>query len=101
MDPYAICIGSTKMITSSVIVCNQKVITEETGHYIFFDSFVSHNVFTTLIYSLSYNPASQQVMEFLQKKQQKNCLEIIFLPQGRRLLLILTCIELLIVLNKN
>ena len=60
------------MITSSVIVCNQKVITEETGYYIF--SILLSLICIHYAYSLSYNPASQQVMEFLQEKLLGDCL---------------------------
>ena len=64
--PYAICIGSIGAITSSVIVCNRKVITEKIGHMVF--SVILALICTHYAFNLSYNPVSQQVMEFLQEK---------------------------------
>lgn len=64
--PYAICIGSESMFTSSVIVCNKKVITEELGQLVF--SVILSLLCTHYAFELAYNPISQQVMEFLQEK---------------------------------
>ena len=54
------------MFTSAVIVCNKKVITDEIGQLVF--SILLTLIFTHYAFHLSYNPASQQVMEFLQEK---------------------------------
>ena len=64
--PNAICIGSIGAITSSVIVCNRKVITEKIWHMVF--SVILALICTHYAFNLSYNPVSQQVMEFLQEK---------------------------------
>lgn len=64
--PYAICIGSASMFTSSVIVCNKKVITGEIGQLVL--SVLMALLCIHYAFSLSYNPVSQQVMEFLQEK---------------------------------
>ena len=54
------------MFTSSVVVCNKKVISVEIGHFIFSSLLTLLAVHFT--YTLSYNPVSQQVLEFLQEK---------------------------------
>ena len=76
------------IITSSVVVCNNKVITNETGQLVF-------SALLTLVpvhyaYDIAYNPITQQVLEFFQEKVLSNSLE-------RSLLLTPTFIVLLIV----
>ena len=53
------------MFSSSVILCNKKVITEEIGQLVF--SVILALLCTHYAFELAYNPASQQVMEFLQE----------------------------------
>ena len=64
--PYIICIGTSDLFTSSVLVCNKKVISIEIGE------FLSSALLTLLAahyaYELSFNPVCKQVMEFFQEK---------------------------------
>ena len=64
--PFIVCIGKPTMFTSSVVVCNKKVITEEIGKC------VVSSLLTLLsvhyLYELSFNPICKLAMEFLQEK---------------------------------
>lgn len=65
-SPYAVCVGTPLAFSTAVIVCNKKVITEECG------TLVLSALLTLLAvhyaYELSFNPACQSVLEFLQEK---------------------------------
>jgi hypothetical protein len=65
-DPFIVCLGTPKEFTSSVVVCNRKVITSETGKLIF--SSILSLLAVHFAYNLSYNPLIRQVMEFFQEK---------------------------------
>lgn len=64
--PYAICIGTPDAVSTSVIVCNKKVITDEIGQLVVSGILVLLAVHYA--YELSFNPVCQSVMEFLQEK---------------------------------
>ena len=68
--PYAICIGSTKML---LLLYVTKRSSPKRLATIFFSILLSL-ICIHYAYSLSYNPASQQVMEFLQEKLLGDCL---------------------------
>lgn len=59
-------IGSPSKITSAVIVCNKKVITDEVGTSVISALLVLLAVHYT--YELSYNPTCKSTLEFLQEK---------------------------------
>lgn len=68
-----VCIGDHgTAITSSVAICNKKVITSEIGHYVF--SAILTLLAISYTYNLAYNPMTQQVLEFLQEKVVGDCL---------------------------
>lgn len=70
--PYVICVGDLCSISSSVAVCDKCVITSEIGHFVF--SAILTLIAISYTYSFSYNPVTQQVLEFLQEKVVGDCL---------------------------
>ena len=70
--PYVICVGDHSTISSSVAVCDKCVITSEISHFVF--SAILTLIAISYTYSLSYNPITQQVLEFLQEKVVGDCL---------------------------
>jgi hypothetical protein len=60
------CIGSPSALSSAVVVCNKKVITDEIG------ALITSGVLVLLAvhyaYELSFNPVCKSVLEFLQEK---------------------------------
>lgn len=64
--PYIICIGTISAFTSAVAVCNNKVITGEIGQFVFSAMITLLAIHYT--FELTYNPSTQQVLEFLQEK---------------------------------
>ena len=63
--PHVICVGDHSTIFSSVAVCDKCVITSEIGHFVF--SAILTLIAISYTYSFSYNPITQQVLEFLQE----------------------------------
>ena len=66
MYPWILCIGTPCNISSSVLVCQRKVVTNEIGQSIFSALLVLMAVHYT--YDFAYNPLVQQALEFLQEK---------------------------------
>ena len=64
--PYIVCIGDHSEFSSSVAICNKKVITSEIGHYVF--SAVLTVLAISYGYDLSYHPMLKQVLEFIQEQ---------------------------------
>ncbi len=76
--PYVIVVGDPTSASSSVAVCDKRVITSEIGHFTF--SAVLTLLAIHYAYNLQYNPIILQVMEFLQEKIVGDCL-----PSNKRL----------------
>lgn len=72
VHPYIVCIGTISSFSSAVAVCNKTVITVEIGQFVFTSILILLALHYT--FELSYNPATQQVLEFLQEKLIGDCL---------------------------
>ena len=66
IHPWILCVSSPSNISSAVIVCDSKVITDNAGKIIFSSLLLLLAVYYS--YDLQYNPHAQQVLEFLQEK---------------------------------
>ena len=66
VHPYIIFVGTIASFSSAVAVCNKKVITFEIGNWVI--SAVLTLLAIHYTYELTYPPAVQQVLEFLQEK---------------------------------
>lgn len=65
--PWVLCVGtSAENFSSAVCICNRKVITVDIGKLVVSALLVLLGIHYT--YSFSYNPLTQQVLEFLQEK---------------------------------
>ena len=64
--PYAICVGKPNDVTTSVVVCNKKVIIKEIGRLVVSAILVLMAVHYA--YELSFNPTCKSILEFLQEK---------------------------------
>ena len=64
--PWILCVGSPTKISSAVLVCDHKVVTTDIGKLVFSALLILLAFHYTYIFS--YNPLSQQILEFLQEK---------------------------------
>ena len=66
LDPYLLCIGTPAIISSCVVICNKKVVTEHISKNLLACLFVLLAIYYS--YNLEYNAVVKPALEFLQEK---------------------------------